>query len=91
MALSRGTREAILKFECGYSLSDLASNVREINMIKARRRQTMGNLQYSKFEEKLEAIKRGINRIVCARRTVDAELTKLLQLAEMEKPNILKS
>lgn len=71
MALSRHMREAILKFECGCSVSDLARNVREINLIKANRRQTMSNLQYSNMEEKLEAMRRSISNFLCARRSVD--------------------
>lgn len=77
MALSRSTRESILEDECGCSRSELARCVREINAAKAKRRQTMTNLQFSALEEKAEEIKRSICRIMCARQSTKVEIDKL--------------
>lgn len=77
MALSRSTRESILEDECGCSRSELARCVREINAAKAKRRQTMTNLQFFALEEKAEEIKRSICRIMCARQSTKVEIDKL--------------
>jgi len=77
MALSRHMREAILKFECGCSMSELARSVREINLIKANRRQTVNNLKYTSTEERFEAMKRSLSKFFCAKRSVDMELNEL--------------
>jgi hypothetical protein len=57
LVLSRHDREDLLR-EWGYTDKDIAASVREINRVKAMRRQTVNNLGIQKMEEAMEHAKR---------------------------------
>jgi len=67
-------REAILKFECGFSRAELANCVREINSIKNQRRQTVSTLQHAAMQERMEELR---NKMSCGRTSTDLAIQKL--------------
>jgi hypothetical protein len=77
MIVPRSIREAILHRECGYSRVELAKVVKQINACKAKRRQTVTNLQHEKLEEKIETMLSGFKRITCQKLDEDLALEKL--------------
>lgn len=77
MALPRPIREAILKRDCGYSNMEVARCVRKINAIKAKRRQTVTNLQHQKAEERMEDLKDSIMRMACKKMSDKEEMDRL--------------
>jgi len=77
MALPRPIREAILRRDCGYSSTEVAKCVREINAAKAKRRQTVTNLQHQKAEERMENFRDSIKRVTCNKRSDKEEMDKL--------------
>lgn len=55
----------------------MAKVVKQINSCKAKRRQTVTNLQHEKLEEKIEAMLSGLKRITCQQQNEDLALEKL--------------
>jgi hypothetical protein len=78
MTVPRTVREAILKVDCGYSRMELARGVRKINAIKAKRRQTITNLQNQKAEERLEELRHYVNKRMMCKTKSDAEEMEML-------------
>lgn len=77
MVVPRPIREAILQKDCGYSRVEVARVVKEINMCKAKRRQTLTNLQHAKLEERVEELLNGFKIITCQKQKEDLALDKL--------------
>jgi hypothetical protein len=77
MTVPRTVREAILKTDCGCSSVELAKGIREINAIKAKRRQTITNLQHQRAEERLEKVRDYVKRITCKKKS-DVEEIEML-------------
>ena len=77
MTVSRTVREAILKIDCGYSRLQVAKSVRKINATKAKRRQTVANLQNQQAEERMEGLRDNVKRMICQKKS-DAEEMEML-------------
>jgi hypothetical protein len=57
---------------------ELARGVRKINAIKAKRRQTITNLQNQKAEERLEELRHYVNKRMMCKTKSDAEEMEML-------------
>jgi len=86
LIVPRHLREQILKMECGVSRTEIASCIREINKIKAGRRQTTNNLNFAGVEEKAERLKRTFGKIVGLRKSNDKNMQILWEQAKTQDP-----
>ncbi|GFH45554.1 hypothetical protein CTEN210_02028 [Chaetoceros tenuissimus] len=75
--IPRPVRESLLRKDCGYSSRELAQCVREINAIKAQRRQTVTNLPNHKMEEKIEEMKNALKAATCRTKADEVEFQKI--------------
>lgn len=63
LILSRNKRELLVR-SLGYTDTDIAAAMREINKVKSNRRQTVNNLGLQQLEETVESAKRRVKRVL---------------------------
>jgi hypothetical protein len=71
LLMSRECREEVLSY-WGFQERDFATTIREINRIKANRRQTVTNLGLQNVEEALEGARKKVLRIILLKRSTMA-------------------
>ena len=67
LLLSRASREKLIR-KLGYSERDIAAAVRELNKVRALRRQTVNNLGAQKMEEAVESVRSKVKSILFLQR-----------------------
>lgn len=82
LIIPKRQRTKILIRECGLSKTSIASIVRQVNRCRAQRMQTIQTLKFSKIEEKLQSVRKGISKMLFLRKSHEAQVKQMWKDAE---------